>query len=56
MAWDQNALSKRLWERRVSDAWMETERLEPIPVANICSYAGSDNGVRIITFMPQDVI
>jgi len=56
MDWDQNTLSKRLWECRESSAWMKTERLEPVPGANICSYAGSDNGVRIITFMLQGVI
>lgn len=56
MDWDQIPLSKCLWEHRESNAWMKTERLEPIPIANICSFAGSDNGVRIITFMLQGVI
>lgn len=56
MDWDQNALSKCLWECRGSNAWMKTERLEPILITNICSYACSDNGVSIITFILQGVI
>lgn len=56
MDWDQKAPSKSLRKRRESNAWMKTEKLKPILVANICSHAGSDNGVRIITFMLQGVI
>lgn len=56
MDWDQDALSKCLWESRGSSAWMKTERLEPTHIANICSYACSDNGVSIITFILQGVI
>lgn len=56
MDWDQNALSKCLWECRGSSAWMKTERLEPNRIANICSNACSDNGVSIITFILQGVI